>query len=297
MLWLKHTRAIVGAIAAVMFMATAYAYGPGASERMLVASQAVPKQPLGATPIRAAPLARIDRTPIVVFESKEGQAGYVHYFVITGPDGEPESQVGIELPNDRIAWSFPGLGITISPFIKSGAIIANNTVYEVEHLYGLRPFRDDAALRGLQRDLAERVAWWLDRQTPHCDEERPSNQFCVSCLGFVLRVLHPGTSPAVTSFPPDFKSARRNVYTTEDLLMYLAGVRIDSPREQRLSQIAALRIPETMRTQLVRIATSDDAAGSASSDLLRPRAARAKQRPVGRSAVQSPKRSAPHRRS
>ena len=178
--------------------------------------------------------------------------------------------------------------MTIVPFMKSGSVIADGKSYEVEHLYGLRPLRDEESLRAFQRVVAERVAWWIDEKTAYCDEERPSNRLCVSCLGFVLRVLYPGVSPLLPALPADFRSARRNIYTTEDLLLYLAGVRIDVPREARLKRIAALDVPDALREELTRLASADGVE-SASASSARSRAPSVT-RPRGRSVVTSPRR-------
>lgn len=231
----------------------------------------------------------------VVSGTRPGQTGYIHYFIITGPDGEPESHVGLELPGDRIAWSFPGAGVTIVPFMKSGSIVADGKPYDIEYLYGLRPLRDDEALRGFQRVVADRVAWWIDQKTAYCDEERPSNSLCVSCLGFVLRVLYPGLSPLLPSLPSDFRSARRNIYTTEDLLLYLAGVRIDVPREARLKRIAALDVPDALREELTRLASADGIENANVSSGAEPKPSVTRSR--GRSFVTSPRRPAPKRGS
>jgi hypothetical protein len=255
-----------------------------APQHLILASQAVvSKRPVSAPRATVAPAARTPQSVVTVSGTAPGQAGYIHYFVITGPDGEPESQVGIELPNDRIAWSFPEMGVVVSPFIRSGQITANGKSFEVEHRYGIRPLRDEQSLRTLQRELADRVAWWVNEKAPYCDEELPPNRLCVSCLGFVLRVLYPGSSPAVPAMPADFKTARRNIYTTEDLLMYLAGVRPDLPREARLKRISALDIPENMREQLVRIATAEATADAQPTNIAKPRTAgRAMKRPAAR---------------
>lgn len=223
------------------------------------------------------------------------QAGYVHYFVITGPDGEPEQQVGLELPGDRIAWSFPETGVAIAPFIAAGQVTANGKSYEVEHLYGIRPFPNEDAMVRLRRDLEARVATWLDSKTPYCDEEHPSNGLCLSCLGFVLRVLYPGVPGGLPALPADFKSARKNMYTTEDLLMYLAGVRVDISRQARLKRIESIKAPGSMREELVRIATEVivDSPATAVAQSSAPRPALAKSRSTGRPVAASPKRGAP----
>jgi hypothetical protein len=221
----------------------------------------------------------------------------VHYFVITGPDGEPESQIGIELPGDRIAWSFPDLGVAVSPFIKAGAINANGKSYEVEHLYAIRPFPDERSMRVLQQELLTRVTAWLDDKTPYCDEERRATGLCVSCLGFVLRVLYPGAGPLLPAMPADFKSARKNLYTTEDLLLYLTGVPVDGPPRARLKHIESLAVPSSMREELVRIAGEIDAHAIASAKQNMPAAAAAKSRPAAPAIVDLPKRVLPRRRS
>jgi hypothetical protein len=225
-----------------------------------------------------------------VSRTAPGQAGYVHYFVITGPDGEAETQVGLELPGDRIAWSFPEIGVSVSPFIAAGQITANGKSYEVEHLYGIRPFPNEDAMVRLRRDLDTRVRAWLDDKTPYCDEEHPSNRLCLSCLGFVLRVLYPGVTGMLPALPADFRSARKNMYTTEDFLMYLAGVRVDGARQARLKRIESIKVPEAMREELVRIATEVVTDSTAVARTGAPRPALAKPRSTGRPMALSPKR-------
>lgn len=244
---------------------------------------------------QAAPrtVSRADAPVVTVAGTAAGQAGYVHYFVITGPDGEPESQVGIELPGDLIAWSFPEIGVVVSPFIQRGSMTATSgNAYEVEHLYGIRPFPDDRSMRVLQKELPSRVKAWLDAKTPYCDEQTPSSQMCVSCLGFALRVLYPGAGPILPGLPADFKSARRNAYSTEDLLLYLAGVPVDAPRETRLKRIAALEVPETMREELVRISGEVDSLRAAAAT--KPPVKSGAERPVS---VDLPRRVLSRRRS
>ena len=91
-------------------------------DALILASQSNSNRPAASShqTAEAAPLSRSDMPIVTVSTTGDGQAGYVHYFVITGPDGEHESQVGIELPDHRIAWSFPELGVLVSPFIASG---------------------------------------------------------------------------------------------------------------------------------------------------------------------------------
>lgn len=260
-----------------------------AAQNLILASQAVPKRAVNPPPRMSTAIPAREAPPVVTFPgTAPGHSGYIHYFVITDTDGETETQVGIEMSDDRIAWSVPNMGVAISPFIRSGQITANGKSFEVQHLYGIRPLLDEASLRVLQRDLERRVAWWVDQKTPYCDEELPPNRLCVSCLGFVLRVLYPGTSPSFPAMPTDFRTVRKNMYTTEDLLMYLAGVRADAPREARLKRIAELKVPDNMREELVRIATLDSASTSAPQASEAPRAAVTKPRSAARSVVKRP---------
>jgi hypothetical protein len=228
-------------------------------DQLMLASQGPTQRSAASTrpaASRASLTARANSPVVTVSSTAPGQAGYIHYFVITGPDAEPESQIGIELPDDRIAWSFPELGVVISPFIASGVLTAQGKSYEVQHLYGIRPFPDEESMRNLQQELAVRIAPWLADRVPYCDEERPPNQVCVSCLGFVLRVMYPSptaTLAALPTLPADFRSARKNIYTTEDLLLYLTGAPVDAPRQARLARIELLAVPDALREQLIRI--------------------------------------------
>lgn len=198
------------------------------------------------------------RTPaeVYVVGGLAGQPGYVHYFVITGPDGEPETQIGIELEDGRVAWSFPEAGVFIAPFLAAGSFTIGPNRYEIEHLYGLRPFRDEASMRAFARELASRMGPYLAEKTPYCDENGNADRFCLSCLGFVLRVLYPGSHVrGFPALPADFKAARRTVYSTEDLLLYLTGIPVDGTRATRGKRIDALSIPDALREELTRIST------------------------------------------
>ncbi len=248
------------------------------AEPLILASNVTPKR--ASTPVRQ--VARANPPLVTVQGSAPGQAGFVHYFVITDADGERESQVGIELPGNLVAWSFPGLGVVVSPFMTAGSISAHGKSYDVEYLYGFRPFRSAEAMRVLQRDLAERVRMWVEEKTPYCDEMTPSQAHCLSCLGFVLRVLWPSPTRTFPALPANFKSAKPDVYTTEDLLLYLAGVPIDAPRAARLKRIEGLAVPEDMREELVRVASVDAEKAPA-----------VKPRTPARSLVQSPMRVTP----
>jgi hypothetical protein len=238
----------------------------------LVASAAPTKRAAG--PQRAVaetPPTRPNTAVVATSGTGPNQSGFVHYFVITDRDGERETQVGIELPGDRIAWSFPGLGVVVSPFVHSGVIVSSAGAYEVDHLYGIRPFSDERAMQVLRDELSLRIAPLVEANTPYCDEQRPSNGACMSCLGFVLRVLYPprdnGTLPAM---PDDFRNARKGVYTTEDLLLYLAGVRVDAPHPAQMKHIEALTLPYDMRQQLVRIATENESVRAEAAAQIKP---------------------------
>ena len=267
---LRFTRAaslrrIAGALATAAVLSTPIATlaNTAPQSHVQIASKTTAKSARNAArPAPAAPrtVSRADAPVIAVLGTGPDQAGYIHYFVITGPDGEPESHVGIELPGDRIAWAFPETGVAVTPFIKRGAVTTpKGSVFEVEHVYGLRPFPDDKSMTALQQVLASRVKPWLDDKTPFCDELSNSPLMCVSCLGFVLRVLYPGAGALLPALPADFKAARRTVYTTEDLLLYLTGVPVDSSSQARLKRIAELQVPDAMREELVRISGEVDA--------------------------------------
>ena len=83
----------------------------------------------------------------------DGQAGYVHYFLITHPDGTLEEQLGIELEDQRIAWSFPGAGVIVSEFVYNGLLDIAGERFFIEHLHGIRPFRTAAEMRVLRNEL------------------------------------------------------------------------------------------------------------------------------------------------
>lgn len=188
-----------------------------------------------------------------------GQAGYVHYFVIRKPDDSRETQVGIELADQTIAWSFPELGVVVSPFIASGTLPVNGKIYGVQHLYGIRPLPDEASMLVLQTELAARIMPWVEDGTPHCDLKGSPGELCVSCLGFVLRILYPGRSPYYPALPSDFKRFGPDAYyTTEDLLLYLAGLHGLPTQEARLKRIDGLALPPGLRDELLRLVNSTD---------------------------------------
>jgi hypothetical protein len=190
------------------------------------------------------------------------------------------------------------LGVVVSPFVRSGVIVANGTAYEVDHLYGIRPFSDERAMQVLREVLSIRIAPFVEANTPYCDEQRPSNGVCMSCLGFVLRVLYPprdnGSLPAM---PDDFRNARKGVYTTEDLLLYLAGVRVDAPHPAQVKHIESLVVPNDMRQQLVRIATENESVRAEVPARTKPLSTASTKPRAARSSADLPKRVLQRRRS
>jgi hypothetical protein len=192
-----------------------------------------------------------------------GQPGYVHYFLLTLPDESLETLVGIELPGRKIAWSFPDLGVVVAPFVEQGAVLAGGKQYSVSHLYGVRPFPDDASMRKLRGELASRVGRWVAAGTPYCENDGPRSN-CMSCLGFVLRVLFPGGQSGFPELPGDFwRALYEKSYSTEDLLLYLTGM-LDLPnREARLKRVSQLHLPDALREDVLELVNAMDASGVA----------------------------------
>lgn len=192
--------------------------------------------------------------PSVVTAPGADQAGYVHYWRITAPDGEQETQVGIELPDQRIAWSFPGLGVHITPFIAAGEVDANGRGFQVQHLYGLRPFASDTMMRSLRSSLMRRVTPLVKQQVPYCELNGVTPGLCMSCMGFVAQVLFPGRTPEYANFPRNFTRIDGEYYhTTEDLLLYLTGLNTrttDAARKRRLDAIGG---PPALQEELIRL--------------------------------------------
>jgi len=208
-----------------------------------------------------------------------GQAGYVHYFIVQLPDESLEIQVGIELPDQRIAWSFPELGVVISPFIEAGVVQAGGKEYDVWHLYGIRPFPDDAAMARLGRELAGRIQPWVRAGTPYCENDGPDSN-CMSCLGFVLRALFPGRGSDYPGLPRDFwRAGTASRYTTRDLLLYLTGM-LDLPtRQARLQRLGGLQLPDALREDVEALVYSMSPSESAAP------AGASQKRPVARPAT------------
>ncbi len=178
-----------------------------------------------------------------------GQAGYVHYFLLRLPDESLEIQVGIELPDQRIAWSFPNVGVVISPFLDGEAMQAGDKSYEIWHLYGIRPHADAATMVKLQKELPARVDRWVKAGIPYCLDDSPGAN-CMSCLGLVLRALFPGRAD-YSALPRNFwRASMGSRYTPNDLLLYLTGM-LDLPdRNARLQRINLLELPPDLRLDL-----------------------------------------------
>ena len=200
----------------------------------------------------AAPAAPRGEKPLLTATSTgPGQAGYVHYFIVKLPDETLEIQVGIELPDQRIAWSFPGLGVVVSPFIEEGVVTAKGADYEVWHLYAIRPFVDDAAMAALGKALPGRVERWVKAGIPYCLSDA-GRRDCMSCLGFVLRVLFPGRAGDYPNLPRELARAGNAAtgYSTNDLLLYLTGMLELPGREARVQRLSRLTLPEELRDDL-----------------------------------------------
>lgn len=207
--------------------------------------------PPGARPAAAAPASRGEKPLLTATSSGAGQAGYVHYFIIELPDESLEIQVGIELADRRIAWSFPGLGVTVSPFMAEGVVSAQGQDYGVWHLYGIRPFADDEAMAALARSLTPRVEAWARAGIPYCLSDAGRGN-CMSCLGFVLRVLYPPRAGDYPSLPRALARAGSTStgYSPNDLLLHLTGMLDLATREARLQRLSRLTLPEDLRDDL-----------------------------------------------
>jgi len=235
--------ALPGLAPAVSFSGVAAVAQPDTSRRATKATKT--SRPVAAKPIRA---------PAVVTSTGPGQAGYVHYWLITAPDGSQEMQIGIELPDQRIAWSFPGAGVRVAPFIADGVYEVHDQRYTVQHRYGLRPYRNEPAVARLQTNLQQRMKYWLDNATPYCELNGVSREVCVSCFGFAAQILYPGKSRMYADFPRDFpRTGGADYHTTEDLLLYLAGLHALPNAEARQRRMEQLGGPPALREELTRL--------------------------------------------
>lgn len=214
-----------------------------------VAAEPSRKPAIAQAPAVASAAAKL--SPVTAVTSTgPGQAGYVHYFLLTHPDESLEYQVGVELHDQRIAWSVPNAGVIVSEFIKKGTLNANGTLFKIEHLHGVRPFTDEAQMRVLQKELVQRVAQWVDNETPYCLMRKPGEDFCLSCGDFVVRILYPGFSPLAPALPQDFARGNGRAHTTDDLLLYLVGIYNLPDRHAKLSRLATLNLPASMREDI-----------------------------------------------
>ena len=184
-----------------------------------------------------------------------GQAGYVHFFLIRDLREEiSETQIAIELDDQRIAWSFPEIGVATITFITSGTVEANGRLYQVEHLYGVRPFRDERSMRELREQLAGRIAPYIEDETPYCYVRARGEPLCLSCLDFVVRVLFPGHFPAFPNLPRDFqRGGFAAAHTTDDLLLYLLGLHGLPSRAARLKRVERLGLPHHLREDVLHL--------------------------------------------
>jgi hypothetical protein len=200
-----------------------------------------------------------DNAPRTVTNVASGQAGYVHYFLIIHPDGTPEDQVGIELEDQRIAWSFPGAGVIVSDFMRYGMLSVAGKMFKIEHLHGIRPFRNPGDMQALRNDLAQRVAYWVDESTPYCIFRQPGEQMCLNCGDFVARILFPATNALMVGLPEELTRAVGSTPTTDDLLIYMLGLHTLPDTKTRLARLAALDLPETLRLDVVAMLQPDEA--------------------------------------
>lgn len=209
-------------------------------------------------PVAVAVPASAPESPIrAVSGTAPGQGGYVHFFLLTRPDGILETQVGIELPDQRIAWSVPDRGVIVSPFAETSEFTAKGRAYQMRYLYGLRPFADDATMHTLSEAMQARVFPWVEHEVGYCELNGEPGELCVSCLGFVLRMLFPGHFPGTPSLPADFaRIGTGEHYTTEDLLVYLANLHRSPTSEARMERIGEAPLPESLREELQRLARS-----------------------------------------
>ncbi|MCW5575058.1 MAG: hypothetical protein KIT13_03085 [Burkholderiales bacterium] len=203
---------------------------------------------------KSRPAQPVSVPPVAVTATGEGQAGYVHYWLITAPDGEQEIQVGIELPDQRIAWSFPGLGVHTAAFVAEGEVDVHGRPFQVQHLYGLRPFAGEAAMRALRSNLMRRVTPLVRQRVPYCELNGVTPGLCMSCMGFVSQILFPGRTPEYANFPRNFpRIAGEDYHTTEDLLLYLTGLHALPGDAARKRRMAAIGGPPALQEELARL--------------------------------------------
>lgn len=215
------------------------------------------------------------------------RAGYVHYFRLTHPDGTLEDQVGIELEDRRIAWSFPGAGVIVSDFILKGSLTVDGNTIRIEHRYGVRPFRNARDMQALRTALPQRVAFWVDQETPYCTIREPGQQFCLNCGDFVLHVLFPSASPGTVSLPAEL--TRRSTASPDDLLLYMIGLYGFPDAQTRLDRLARLDLPGSLRSDLQDMLRQDLAPAAAGTAVAR---SPAPKKPLSRVVTRSTQRKA-----
>ena len=222
----------------------------------LIAAPCLCAEHAGAAALVNTPDARATSPVFTVNGTAPGQAGYVHFFIVRAAGtGEWETQVGVEMPDQRIAWSFFELGVVVSPFMESGLMPANRKQIEFQYLYGVRPFPDEASMRVLRSELEARVLPYAEAAIPYCTVRGPSDEQCLSCLSFVMRMLFPGATP-------DHVRAQKTIYDTDDLLLYLAGLHGLRDRAARLKRVDELALPADVREDVVRLVNTIDIAGA-----------------------------------
>ena len=203
--------------------------------------------------------ARSGTPPEVVDGPRPGQTGYVHFFLLETPEGDDEIQIGIELADGRIAWSFPEIGASMMPFIRSGSVSIGGRAYGVQHLYGLRPFPDAESMAALRAALWQRIAPLVENGTPYCNPFLRSQSLCLSCLGFVQEALFPGRMTGSPAMPADFPRTRsRLYYTTDDLLLYLTGFHEITAALERARRIEELTLPSYLKEELWQLVEAFD---------------------------------------
>lgn len=196
---------------------------------------------------------------LAVAKVGDGQAGYVHYFLITHPDGTLEEQVGIELEDQRIAWSFPGAGVIVSEFVSNGILVVDGKKFFIEHLHGIRPFRTAVEMQTLRRELGPRVAFWIDNETAYCVMHQPGEAFCLNCGDFVLRILFPGNNPQMAGLPESFTNMPGDMQTTDDLLIYMLGLHELPDVQARQQRLTALKLPDSLRLDVAAMLQPENA--------------------------------------
>jgi hypothetical protein len=141
----------------------------------------------------------------------------------------------------------------VSDFIKHGTLDVAGKTFVIEHLHGLRPFRTPGEMQTLRDDLARRVAYWVDEQTPYCVFRQPGGPFCLNCGDFVARILFPATNAAMVALPATLTRAAGDAPTSDDLLLYILGLHRFPDTKTRLDQLAKMDLPDSLRMDVVAV--------------------------------------------